>query len=91
MERRTILFGWLLAVACTALTGCELLNSQGLRKGSSEDGARSEAYEEYFGPGEDAPSDDTPEGLRGLFKPTKRPGGLSDEARQIERETFNIY
>lgn len=90
MERRWIR----LASVCgclvgLALTGCGALGSRWARRGAADDVVeRTTAYDAYL---EDAASDDPAAAdPKRIFKPTRRPGGLSREAREIERDTFNI-
>ncbi|CAN5809240.1 hypothetical protein BH23PLA1_BH23PLA1_26830 [soil metagenome] len=89
MERRTKRLGLWVACACLSLSGCEGLRSQGLRGNSRGDSVRPSVYDDYLGQADDEPR--SPEDPRGFFQRTRRPGGLSDEARSIERDIFNIY
>lgn len=70
-------------IACIALNGCEPVRSLGLRRSSTE--ASQNMYEQTVRG--DASDIEDP---RSVFKSNRLPGGLSSEARQIERETFNI-
>ena len=89
MQRSAVRIGRLLAWSCLSAmgTGCESL---GLREGRD---ARSEApasYDEFFDDTDDidpASSDEPPR----IFRRNRLPGGLSSEARSIERGSFNIY
>ena len=89
MERCTVRFG-LVAVsagAClVAVTGCETL---GLRKADGPDKKQPAFYDEFLESDEVAEA--TSERPPSIFKRNRLPGGLSEEARAIERDTFNIY
>ena len=89
MERCAVRIGRLLAWSCLAAMGpgCESL---GLRDGR---GARSEepaSYDEFFDDTDEAEQAKSDEPAR-IFRRNRLPGGLSPEARSIERESFNIY
>ncbi len=90
MKRRMQWLGFWVACACLSFSaGCEALRSQGLRGGSKSNHDRDAAYEGYLDSFEDEPK--SLEDPKNFFSRTRRPGGLSDEARSIERDIFNIY
>lgn len=72
------------AGAALLLSGCEPIRSMGVRR---ENAAKAARYEEAVGG--DVDSSDT-EDPTSIFKPTRRLGGLSEEAREIERSTFHL-
>ena len=89
MERCAVRIGRLLAWSCLSVlgTGCESL---GLREGRD---ARSEApasYDEFFDDADDVEQASS-DGPDRIFRRNRLPGGLSSEARSIERGSFNIY
>jgi hypothetical protein len=73
----------LAVVAAAAFTGCEPMRSLGLRQDAASEGES--AYEQIAGS-----SATDPEDPKSIFRGKRIPGGLSDEAREIERE-FNVY
>ncbi|RUL86293.1 hypothetical protein [Tautonia sociabilis] len=83
-----------LAAACLCLAaaspGC---NALGLGKGKDAQSDQAPFYDEFFGQDDPPISSSVPEdeAPTRLFKRNRLPGGLSSEAREIERGSFNIY
>jgi hypothetical protein len=94
MERCLIRIG--LAVACLTLAttapGC---NSLGLGKGKDARSDGSSFYDEFFSGDDEAEAlssaRETDAAPSRIHKRNRLPGGLSSEAREIERGSFNIY
>ena len=89
MERCLVRFGLAIGCACLAIAGagCESIRPSIFRRGQEARDDRPAFYDEFFEE-DDAASDGSP---KGLFKNNRLPGGLSSEAREIERGSFNIY
>lgn len=87
---RPCLRGAAVGCALAALAaGCEPIRSQGLRAQQRRiEADRSSAYESYLNEArEGSVSQEDP---KSIFQPNRLRGGLSPEARQIERDTFNL-
>ena len=89
MEGCTVRIGLVLACACLAASGagCESL---GLRDGKDAGSDQPAYYDEFFDSNDDV-EEASSDGPSKVFKRNRLPGGLSSEARSIERESFNIY
>jgi predicted small secreted protein len=97
MERSPVRFGpatlaCLLMLVAAIASGCNALG-----RGKDAQSGQPAFYDEFFGQDAEAEAgpvsatEDEDAARRRFFKPNRLPGGLSPEAREIERGSFNIY
>jgi hypothetical protein len=80
-----------LALACVVFfaVGCDPIHSHNVRKAQRRiEADRASTYESYLN--EAREGGESPEDPRRVFQPNRLSGGLSDQAREIERDSFNI-
>lgn len=89
MERPVVRIGLAIGCACLAAAGlgCESIRPAGHRRAEPPAGTPSAFFDEFLDQ-DDAPAEGSPSKI---FKNNRLPGGLSAEAREIERNSFNIY